>query len=190
MNPWLSIPLAAYEAHMSLPEVAQAAVLSDIFRETLKLERPRSVALIGCAGGNGLEHLDPAVTNRAVAVDINPDYLEVCRRRFPRVETVCADITEPLPCAPVDLAHVALVLEYVDPQADLANLRGVASTLSLVLQLPSETTTSITPSPYGSLGQLAPIHRLIDPDSLGLAPFRTRIHTLPGGKRFWHALIR
>src|SRR3989304_9695251 len=81
-NPWLEIPLADYEAHMNLPEVAQAKFLGDVFGDMLKRHSPRSVAILGCAGGNGFEHLFTAETTRVVGVDINPEYIEEARRRF------------------------------------------------------------------------------------------------------------
>lgn len=177
---------------MNLPEVAQAQALSEIFGQTLASVRPRSVALIGCAGGNGLEHVDRTVTSRIVAVDINADYLAVCAARFPGVETVCGDVSAPLAIGPVDLVHIALVLEFVvDPRAVLAQLRSVGGVVSVVLQLASEEAPAITPSPYQeSLSALAPIHRLLSPADLGLDTDNGRIIALPSGKRLWHATIR
>jgi len=56
-NPWLDIPLQDYERYMSLPEIGQAQMLADQFELLIKRHSPASVALIGCAGGNGLERL-------------------------------------------------------------------------------------------------------------------------------------
>lgn len=177
---------------MNLPEVAQAQALSELFGAALASVRPQSVALIGCAGGNGLEQVDRAVTSRIVAVDINTDYLAVCAARFPGVETVCADVSAGLAIGPVDLVHIALVLEFVaDPRAVLEQLRAVGGAVSVVLQLASEAAPAITPSPYrDSLSALAPIHRLLSPADLGLDENDGRIIALPGGKRLWHAIIR
>lgn len=42
-NPWLDIPLADYEGHMSLPHVGQAVLLGDVFEGALREGRvPRS----------------------------------------------------------------------------------------------------------------------------------------------------
>lgn len=41
-NPWLEIPLADYEAHMALPQVAQAQLLANIFGRILTEHGPRS----------------------------------------------------------------------------------------------------------------------------------------------------
>ncbi len=75
-NPWLSIDLADYEGHMSAPSVGQLEVLSDLFEEVLRYCRPESVAVLGVAGGNGLDRIDTADTKRVVGVDIHPGYLE------------------------------------------------------------------------------------------------------------------
>ena len=60
MNPWLTIPLEDYEAHMSLPAVNQAALMADILACVCDTYRPASLALLGCAGGLGLDRVDPA----------------------------------------------------------------------------------------------------------------------------------
>lgn len=73
-NPWLQIPLSDYETHMALPHVRQAELLSSIFGSALDTYAPRSIALLGCAGGNGLEQLEGRELGRVVAVDINPVY--------------------------------------------------------------------------------------------------------------------
>ncbi|MFY9641288.1 MAG: hypothetical protein WA384_03865 [Rhodomicrobium sp.] len=46
MNPWLEIPLKDYEAHVSLPEVAQAACLADTLDRLVRDHAPESVAVI------------------------------------------------------------------------------------------------------------------------------------------------
>ena len=56
-NPWLDVPLADYEGHMALPGIAQAQLLSDEFERVLANFSPVSVAVIGCACGNGLDVL-------------------------------------------------------------------------------------------------------------------------------------
>jgi SAM-dependent methyltransferase len=92
----MHIPLADYEDHMALAEVAQAQVLSGIFAEVLKEHAPRSVAVLGCAGGNGFTEIDPTITPRVVGVDINPDYIAQTRARFqnriPTLELFVGDI--------------------------------------------------------------------------------------------------
>lgn len=81
MNPWLEIPLADYEGHMALPEVAQAAYLADTLERLVKDHAPQSVAVIGCAGGNGFDRLARTKVPRVVGADINPAYLAEAKRR-------------------------------------------------------------------------------------------------------------
>jgi hypothetical protein len=118
-SPWLEIPLADYERHMSSPSVAQAALLADTLRRLAETYRPKSLALLGSAGGNGLECIDPLVTRRVVAVDLNAAFLEACAvrhaARFDKFETVHCDLSDGLPFTdPVELAVAALVIEYVE----------------------------------------------------------------------------
>ena len=62
-NPWLSIPLADYEGHMGA--VKQLDALSALFARALEVCAPESVAVLGIAGGNGLESLDATLEKRA-----------------------------------------------------------------------------------------------------------------------------
>src|SRR5258708_20737207 len=81
-NPWLSIPLEDYEGHMASAGVQQLGVLSELFKRALDRCLPESVAVLGVAGGNGLEQINCAATKRIVGVDINQRYLDKAQRRF------------------------------------------------------------------------------------------------------------
>ena len=100
-NPWLSIPLAEYEGHMALPEIGQAEVLAAELEFVVRQYSPKSVAVIGCAGGNGLDRLVESGVERIVGIDINPAYVETVRRRFgsriPGLELHVADVQSMLP---------------------------------------------------------------------------------------------
>jgi hypothetical protein len=118
-NPWLDIPLDDYEGHMALPSIGQSKMLADQFEKLITLYSPTSVAIIGCAGGNGLERLFPGQVDRIVAVDINPHYLQQTglrhARRLKTLELHCADVqSELLAFQPVELIYAALLFEYVD----------------------------------------------------------------------------
>jgi len=78
-NPWLTIPAADYEAHMALPQVAQAQALNALMAAVLTQYAPKSLSVIGCTTGNGFEHIDTTHTRRVVGIDINPDYLAVLK---------------------------------------------------------------------------------------------------------------
>lgn len=198
-NPWLDIPLADYEAHMALPEIGQARLLSDIFADALRTHVPDSVAVIGCAGGNGLERISPECTTRVVGVDLNPDYLKQTRQRFDgkfqSLELIHADIERDAPpVAPVRLVFAALVLEYVNPEKALPRLRDMLAgngVLITVLQRPSPHMPAVSPSPFESLRALDAVLRHIEPACLsdvcarhGLGEFSASLHTTDNGKQF------
>ena len=81
-NPWLTVPLSEYEQHMRSVEVQQLGALSNLFAEAIGRCRPLSIAVLGIAGGNGLDHIDSSITVRVVGLDLNPLYLEAVRQRY------------------------------------------------------------------------------------------------------------
>jgi SAM-dependent methyltransferase len=198
-NPWLQIPLSDYEAHMVLPHVRQAQLLSSILGSALDTYKPQSIALLGCAGGNGLEQLEGRSVSRVVAVDINPTYVEHARARWHgRIEAldlVVGDVErDDLNIAPVEMAFAGLLLEYVDIAAALPRMRSMVclgGTLVTVLQVASAVTPEVTPSPYNSLSALSSIMRLVQPDRLkalaeehGFQQIDVRSVQVEGGKHF------
>jgi SAM-dependent methyltransferase len=203
-NPWLSIPASDYEGHMRSPEVGQLAFLSDVFGEILEEFRPVTLAVLGCATGNGFERIDPARVRRVVGVDVNPEYLEIARRRFapriPGLELIRADLSaadlEPGSC---DLIHAALVLEYAAPEIVVpkaAAWLAPGGVFSVVLQLPADS-GMVTETAFASLRSLEQTMRLVDPSELaeltranGLVEIRARKVTLPSGKPFFVAVHR
>lgn len=200
-NPWLDIPLADYEGHMASPEVAQAQMIADAFAELLQAQQPGSLAVIGCAGGNGFERIHRRETTRVVGVDINPSYLAEARRRFDRafdeLELCCADVgavADELAFEPVDLIFAALIFEYVDAHVVLPRLAArlrPGGLLAVLLQLPVLGVPEITRTSHTRLSALAPVLRLADPEAIagaartvGLAQSGTRRIDLPTGKSF------
>ncbi len=198
-NPWLAIPLDAYEGHMKSEGVRQLDALADLFGEALEFCRPRSVAILGVAGGNGLERIDPTVTRRVVGLDINPAYLGAARRRFRQLaglELHCIDLaTEAVALAPVELVHAALIFEHAGTGRCLENALSLAAPcgrLAAVLQLPGEEAAAVASSSYASMQALAGHFSLVGVDWFrtelerrGLALEHEARRLLPGGKGFW-----
>ena len=198
-NPWLGIPLEDYEGHMSLPDVGQLPVLAELFRCALEYCRPESVAVLGIAGGNGLEHIDCSVTERIVGVDINPRYLDEVRRRFGALaglELHCCDLTgRNFSFAPVAMVHAALIFEHAGLGAAIENALALVApggNLSIVLQLPGAAEQGVASTRYASMQSLKRDFVLIDRDKvrrlLGLKGFqlvREENRSLPAGKAFW-----
>jgi SAM-dependent methyltransferase len=80
----MSIPESDYVGHMSSPAVGQRLALNRILANALRLTEPGAVLVVGCSNGNGLEHVDPAITTHVTGVDINPAYLRSLADRFAR----------------------------------------------------------------------------------------------------------
>jgi ubiquinone/menaquinone biosynthesis C-methylase UbiE len=203
-NPWLSIPASDYEGHMESPSVDQQRLLRDLLHERVEEFRPASLAVLGCATGAGFETIDPATVRRLVAIDINPEYIEIVRRRFaasiPGLELICADVvTLEFPPRSLDLFHAALVLEYVSPEvvaAKVARWLAPGGILSVLLQLPGAH-GRVSDTPFASLKSLDSFMKLIDPPELttivtrhGFTPVRSHTIDWVGGKKFFAGIYR
>ena len=112
-NPWEEISLDDYEKHMSLESVRQLQALDSIMKEQFAAYPVETAAVLGIAGGNGLEHIDTDKYRRVYGVDINADYLRAASQRYTQLSGV-------LECLHIDLINEAEKL----PQAQLliANL--------------------------------------------------------------------
>jgi len=184
---------------MALPAIGQAQMLGDHFERLIRRYRLGSVAVVGCAGGNGLERIGAGEVSRVVAVDINPQYVEAVTarhgERLTELEVYCADVqSDALRFEPVDLIYAALLFEYVDVPAALKTLRRLCrpgGVLATALQLPNPDLSTVSQSPYRSLGALAPVIRLVEPedlcaqaDAVGFRRVESEVVTLPSGKAF------
>ncbi len=196
-NPWSLVPAADYERHMGAGGADQLAPLSTLFQEAYLAAQPGRVLVVGCATGNGLEHIAPAVTRRVVGLDVNLQYLGICRQRFfhlgPRLELYCASaLAWRAPPGTFDLVHAALVFEYLQPAALVEQIAGWLAphgTCQVVLQLPGGE------GPPAALPVLELIRRamkLVPPGELtalmerhGLKPRRSQTVPLRHGKSFW-----
>ena len=197
-NPWLSIPLEDYEGHMASPGVEQLTALAELFNRALDYCRPESVAVLGVAGGNGLEQIDCAATTRVIGVDINQHYLDEAKRRFEsaaiaNLELHCCNLAEQsLTLAPVALVHAALIFEHVGLDLGLENAVSLVAPngyLSVVLQLPSDEEQGVASTSYTSMQALKQDFSLIGIGEfqrvLGLRGFELverEYRPLPSGK--------
>lgn len=125
MNVWTKIPLSDYEEHMSHPEVGQLQLIDSVFREKLKQYYPESVTIWGIAGGNGLQHIDTNLVSEVVGLDINPDYLDSCKKRYAdkikNLKLINLDLNaKDKPVIATDFIWAALVFEYLDVPKALA----------------------------------------------------------------------
>jgi SAM-dependent methyltransferase len=201
-NPWSLLPAADYEAHMGPEGVDQLAPLSALFGKVYRALRPARVLVLGCATGNGLEHVDPAITRRVVGVDVNIQYVAIARQRNLRLgaalELYCEDLLRArLEAGAFDLVHAALVLEYVDPLPAVERIaRWLArgGMCSAVVQLPSDPGAPPPRSPL--LGRIAADARRLAPAELrgyfqaqGLVERKAFELPLPKGRRVFGGLF-
>jgi len=184
---------------MSSEDVGQLAELSEMFAEVMGRARPESVAILGIAGGNGLEHIDAAVTRRVVGIDVNAAYLNVVRQRYSNMaglEVHCADLSKVIRnIEPVALVHAALVFEHAGASQALENaisLVAPGGALSVVLQQGGESEGNVGRSPFASLRVFENHFTRIDPEwiteEIGRREFRLEHETeraLPAAKSFW-----
>jgi hypothetical protein len=199
-NSWLTVPLDDYEAHMKSSDVQQLTPLADLFKYSLDHCFPESVAVLGVAGGNGLEHIDTAVTKRIVGIDINQQYLDTVQQRFgtlPGLELYGCDLAQTDFCviAPVALVHAALIFEHVGlgrPLTNALSLVAPGGMVSVVLQLPSEGEPGIACTGYASMQALkrdfaliaeGEFQRLMTQQGFRLAEQHRR--AVPAGKALW-----
>lgn len=187
-NPWLTIPAADYDGHMGPDHADQLGPLSEVFAEVYRETRPARLAFLGCATGNGLEHVDPAITERAIAIDLNPEYVAVTRARHAALgaalEVRCADVCScDLPAEAFDLIHAALLFEYVEVPLFAARIAGwlaPGGTCAAVLQVHPPTTAALTPSPYHSFAPLRSFVRLVAPEQLAASFAQHGLHQVRG----------
>jgi len=164
------MPLADYEGHMRSAHVQQLEVLSELFAKALAYCRPISVAVLGIAGGNGLDQIDTSITKRVVGLDINPLYLEEVRRRYGQMrglQLFCIDLAEQaVDLEPVQLVHAALMFEHAGVSRCLENALSLVAPggfFSVVLQLPSDREPDVSPSDFSAIQNLKSHLSLIDP---------------------------
>jgi len=198
-NPWLEIPLNDYEGHMAADAVRQSAALAELFAEALALRRPASVAILGVAGGNGLERIDSRITQRVAGIDFHPDYLAATRLRFALLhglELHCIDLAqETVHLPPVEMVHAALIFEHAGLERCLDNalaLTGENGALCVVIQLPGAPGQDVGQGGFASIEKLKSHFALVDRTRLrvllhkcGFAPVHETHRALPAGKAFW-----
>jgi hypothetical protein len=196
-NPWCDIPLADYEGHMDA--CGQLGPLADLFAAALAHARPASVAILGIAGGNGLEAVDPRITRRVAGIDINPAYLEAVAQRYgalPGLELHCADLAAgPVDILPADLVHAALIFEHSGAAQCLDHALALVASggrFSAVLQLPSEIQQGVAATGFASIQSLAARFSFVAPawltTALAARGYALEVEQrcpLPGGKAFW-----
>lgn len=200
-NPWTVVLASDYERHMGPDGVDQLGPLASIFQEVYLASQPDQVLVLGCGVGNGLEHVDPAVTKRVVGVDVNLQHLGIARQRYfhlgARLELFCAEVEKFRPTGGrFDLVHAALLFEYLHPEVLVRRIAEWVSDeglCSIVLQLPGG---DLVEAPSKPMRIIEKAMRLVEPEELtqlfehyGLVRKRERVVPVKHGRRLWAAVF-
>ncbi len=138
-NPWCDLTPNDYVAHMAHPNVGQMQLLNRIIKEQFELlpasaRSKTPTAILGITNGNGLEHVIPCGTGHIVGIDINKNFLEQCKTRYPELASKMSLyqldlVTNPAEAikilAPCGLIIANLLIEHIQ----LANFTNIISKL-------------------------------------------------------------
>ncbi|NTW84105.1 MAG: methyltransferase domain-containing protein [Chlorobiaceae bacterium] len=195
-NPWPGITAADYEAHMSHPDVLQLQALNSIFQSQYEDYLPETLLYIGICTGNGLEHLRPEVTRTVYGIDINEHFLKLCTARYAgsisSLQTRCLDLNHAyFSESTVDLVVVNLVLEFIDSERFIGQLRQVmkkGTVVSIVFQIRHDA-PQISSSGVKAMDVLSGFKREVDREFLekqlymaGLVRIREQSRIMGDGK--------
>ncbi len=171
-NPWRDVPLDQYEKHMAEQKIYQLQELNRLMERQLNGYDVHSVAILGVAGGNGLEHIAAGQYKTIVGVDINENYLNTCWRRYPQLQSclqlLCVDLRQSEISLPqVDLVVADLILEYIGMGAFFHCLAVVKPEIVSCVVQQNQKEAFVSPSPYSQgLQKVEDIHQDIDPAEL------------------------
>jgi hypothetical protein len=91
--------------------------MNQMMKEQFYTHSIKSIMIFGIAGGNGLEHINNQVFHKVYGIDINENYLNTCKKRYPKLqgilETLCVDLTQDMRLPYADLIVANLLIEYI-----------------------------------------------------------------------------
>ncbi len=198
-NPWEKIELNIYETHMQSENVYQLQTLSDITKQQLNDYASTNVVIMGITGGNGLDHIDTGRTKKVYGIDINREYLDICKRRYKQLgsvlELICCDLSDTdvvLPFSNILICN--LIVEYlgIDKFIELiSNNKEKVEIISCTIQLSNRTGFVSKSSLSSAFEPLMSIQHDIDPEALiqklldaGFCCMLKLTYPLPNGKEF------
>ena len=198
-NPWEAIDLSIYEKHMSSAEVYQLQLLNEITKEQLMDNEQAYVSVLGVAGGNGLDNIDISKTKKVYAVDINKNYLDICRERYEfmgeALELLCMDLTDEDAFLPfTNLLICNLIVEYIGEEKFVATIernKNNVEVVSCVIQK-NNNNSFVSNSEHNShFDPILSIHHDVDEDKLKnlfatikFNCIKSKEYLLPNGKKF------
>ncbi len=199
-NPWEEISIDDYEKHMSLDSVRQLQVLDSIMKEQFAAYPVETAAVLGVAGGNGLDHIGTDKYRTVYGVDINANYLSAVSQRYTELSGVlkCLHIdliseAEKLPQAQLLIAN--RLIEYIGYGAFQQDvLQTAPQYVSCVIQINTDEEQWVSESPYlRAFDRLDEVHHQMEGkaltatmDEIGYSLILQESYPLPNGK----ALVR
>jgi len=196
-NPWEKVSLEDYENHMKLSTVQQLQKLNEIMKSQIHKYKIETIALLGIAGGNGLEHIDSSNIKIVYGIDINQNYLDVCKEKYKNLNNCLvlkkldlSNIANDLPVADIIIAN--LFIEYIGIDMFVKQLsKNFPPYVSCVIQKNPDI-NFVSDSPYvEALNEISSLHRDIKKGSLikamstiGYTLIFSDEHLLPNMKKF------
>lgn len=199
-NAWTEIALSDYEGHMSSSNVMQMQTINSMMKERDEYYDVNSLMILGVAGGNGLEHFNSGKYEAVYGVDINPDYLDECRKRYSfigdKLKLCCVDLVSQCGLLPhSELLIADLLIEYIGLECFCSAVKKVSPKyISCGIQLDTDD-SFVSETPYiHSFDSLDSIHRTIDRGELikcmqdtGYELISATEYPLPNGKKIIRA---
>lgn len=195
-NPWEEIPLSDYENHMQLDSVMQLQTMNRMMKRQFSSCDAKSAMVLGVAGGNGLEHAADCGFKRLYGVDINREYLQRCRERYPELdgilECICANLISQGTVLPhADLLIANLLIEYIGYDCFCRTVAQICPQfVSCIIQINTDD-GFVSDSPYLHVFDgLESVHHQMSEDeltaamqSVGYRPVGIMNEPLPNGKK-------
>lgn len=196
-NPWEKVSLEDYENHMKLSTVQQLQKLNEIMKSQIYKYNIKKVAILGVAGGNGLEHIDSSKIKIVYGIDINENYLDTCKEKYKYLKDCLilkkldlSNLANDLPMTDIIIAN--LFIEYIGIDIFIQQLsKNFPPYVSCVIQKNSDI-SFVSDSPYlKAFDEISLLHRDIERDSLikamsiiGYSLIFSEEHLLPNMKKF------
>lgn len=171
-NPWEKVPLEDYENHMKLASVQQLQKLNEIMKSQLYKYKISTIAILGIAGGNGLDLIDNSRIKRVYGIDINKSYLDICKKKYKNLKDCLvlkkldlSNLSDDLP--KVDIIIANLFIEYIGVDTFIKQLsKTFPQYVSCVIQKNSDN-NFVSDSPYiKAFDEVSLLHSDIEKASL------------------------
>jgi len=198
-HPWEEIDLNTYETHMSSTDVFQLQTLNKITEQQLTDYNPSTIAILGVAGGNGLDKINNEITKKVYCIDVNRKYLDVCKSRYTHLlgilEFVCCDLSSNEAVLPFSDIHICnLLIEYLGEEKFaklILNSRDNVNIISCVIQKNNKISFVSPTNQALAFEPIMSIHNDVDGEKLtevlcdiNFKCIKNTGYKLPNGKEF------